>query len=180
MLAVGPILNVRFGPRPSHYAVSLLSAAAGAAFAIAPGSAAHHAGRLGYGSALLGYHYYTWAFIGFASPSSPIAAMLLFDRQFEDDAQPVVAGAFARTGVWLVIGLTARERDLDIAGMRVCCLPRQSGRLRAAQAHAMSGCGSLERPLSVALISPLSFRCAGFDREPGIDNLGTARVVYYV
>ena len=27
MLAIGPILNVRFGPRPCHYAVSLLTAA---------------------------------------------------------------------------------------------------------------------------------------------------------
>jgi len=35
-----------------------------------------------------------------------IAAMLLFDRQFEHNAQPIAAGAFARTGVWLVIGLT--------------------------------------------------------------------------
>src|SRR5258708_19391080 len=33
MLAVGPILNLRFGVRPSHYAVSLLTAVAGAAFA---------------------------------------------------------------------------------------------------------------------------------------------------
>ena len=33
LLAVGPVLNVRFGPRPSHYAASLLVAAAGAAFA---------------------------------------------------------------------------------------------------------------------------------------------------
>jgi disulfide bond formation protein DsbB len=33
MLAVGPILNVRFGPRPSHYAASLLTAVAGAVFA---------------------------------------------------------------------------------------------------------------------------------------------------
>ena len=32
LLAVGPVLNVRFGPRPSHYAASLLVAAAGAAF----------------------------------------------------------------------------------------------------------------------------------------------------
>ena len=29
-LAVGPILNIRFGPRPSHYAMSLLAAVAGA------------------------------------------------------------------------------------------------------------------------------------------------------
>src|SRR5215471_4125848 len=34
LLAIGPMLNVRFGPRPSHYAISLLTAAAGAAFAM--------------------------------------------------------------------------------------------------------------------------------------------------
>ena len=55
-LAVGPILNIRFGPRPSHYAMSLLAAVAGAVAStrqvllhIMPGDA-------GYGSALLGYH----------------------------------------------------------------------------------------------------------------------------
>ncbi len=60
-LAIGPILNIRFGPRPSHYALSLLAAVAGAIASkrqvllhIMPGDG-------GYGSALLGYHYYTWA-----------------------------------------------------------------------------------------------------------------------
>src|SRR6201990_2403706 len=55
LLAIGPILNVRFGPRPSHYALSLLTAVAGAMVStrqillhILPGDA-------GYGSALLGY-----------------------------------------------------------------------------------------------------------------------------
>ena len=33
MLAAGPILNVRFGPRPSHYALALLATVAGAVFA---------------------------------------------------------------------------------------------------------------------------------------------------
>src|SRR5215831_8680904 len=54
LLAVGPILNIRFGPRPSHYALSLLTAIGGAVFAarqillhITPGDA-------GYGSVLLG------------------------------------------------------------------------------------------------------------------------------
>ena len=32
VLAIGPIMNVRFGPRPSHYALSLLAAAAGCVF----------------------------------------------------------------------------------------------------------------------------------------------------
>ena len=109
LLAVGPILNVRFGPRPSHYAASLLVAAAGAAVAMRQILLHIMPGDPGYVSALLGYHYYTWAFIGFAVAIVLIAAMLLFDYQFEDDgsAQPGAVGAFVRTGVWLVIGLTA-------------------------------------------------------------------------
>ena len=109
MLAIGPILNVRFGPRPSHYAVSLLTAAAGAGFAMRQILLHIMPGDPGYGSALLGYHYYTWAFIGFAAAIILIAAMLLFDRQFERDAaaEQTAPGAFATTAVWLVIALTA-------------------------------------------------------------------------
>jgi disulfide bond formation protein DsbB len=108
-LAVGPILNIRFGPRPSHYAISLLAAIAGAVAStrqvllhILPGDA-------GYGSALLGYHYYSWALIGFIAAIVLLAAILLFDRQFADDgaALPVDGGAFAQIAVWLVIALTA-------------------------------------------------------------------------
>ena len=107
MLAVGPILNLRFGPRPSHYAVSLFTAIAGAAFATRQILLHIMPGDSGYGSALLGYHYYTWAFIGFAVAIIALAAMLLFDEQFRDDDKPQPAGAFARVAVWLVIALTA-------------------------------------------------------------------------
>jgi disulfide bond formation protein DsbB len=108
LLAVGPILNIRFGPRPSHYALSMLAAVAGAAFSTRQILLHIMPGDSGYGSALLGYHYYSWALIGFAAAIVLLAAILLFDRQFEDGAaQPVAAGAFARCAVWLVIGLTA-------------------------------------------------------------------------
>jgi disulfide bond formation protein DsbB len=108
LLAIGPILNVRFGPRPSHYALSLLTAVAGAVVStrqillhILPGDA-------GYGSALLGYHYYTWALIDFVAAIILLSAMLLFDRQFDDGAvQAGSAGGFAQAAVWLVIALTA-------------------------------------------------------------------------
>ena len=108
-LAIGPILNIRFGPRPSHYALSLLAAVAGAVVStrqvllhIMPGDA-------GYGSALLGYHYYSWALIGFIAAIVLLAVILLFDRQFEPDdtAQLVAAELFAQAAVWLVIALTA-------------------------------------------------------------------------
>jgi len=64
-------------------------------------------GDPGYGSALLGYHYYTWAFIGFAVAIVALAAMLSFDDQFAHDKPPVPTGAFAHTAVWLVIALSA-------------------------------------------------------------------------
>ena len=107
LLAVGPTLNVRFGPRPSHYALSLLTAAAGAAFAMRQILLHIMPGDPGYGSALLGYHYYTWAFIGFAIAIVLIAAMLLFDGQFKETGEAAPAGAFAQVATWLVIALIA-------------------------------------------------------------------------
>jgi disulfide bond formation protein DsbB len=108
-LAIGPILNVRWRPKPGHYALSLLAAVVGAVFStrqvllhIMPGDA-------GFGTALLGYHYYTWALAGFVAAIVLLALILLFDRQFEDDraAPRVETVGFAQGAVWLVIGLTA-------------------------------------------------------------------------
>ena len=118
VLVIGPILNVRWGPRPSHYALSLLAAVAGAAFStrqvllhIMPGDA-------GYGTALFGHHYYTLALISFVTAIILLAAMLLFDRQFEPGREPAVAPpAFAALAVWLVIGLTA----LNVASTLLEC-----------------------------------------------------------
>lgn len=107
--AVGPILNLRYGPRPSHYALSLITAIAGATFAMRQILLHIMPGDPGFGSPLLGYHYYTWAFIGFAAAMVLIGVVLLFDRQFEDGtkAAPAEFSGFARTAAWLVIALTA-------------------------------------------------------------------------
>ena len=109
VLAIGPILNIRYGPRPSHYALSLLAAVAGAAFSTRQVLLHIMPGDPGYGTALLGYHYYTWALIGFAAAIVLLSTVLLFDRQFEPDTASTRAapGAFATSAVWLVIALTA-------------------------------------------------------------------------
>src|SRR5258708_28148284 len=122
VLAVGPIMNIRWGPRPSHYALSLLAAVAGAVFSsrqvllhIMPGDA-------GYGTALFGNHYYTLALIAFAAAIVLLAAMLLFDRQFEEDgtAQVVAPGAFAISAVGLVVGFEGVKPGFATLEGRLC------------------------------------------------------------
>src|SRR5260370_11806136 len=67
VLAIGPIMNLRWGPRPSHYALSLFAAAAGFAFSARQVLLHILPGDPGYGTALLGYHYYTLALIAVAA-----------------------------------------------------------------------------------------------------------------
>ncbi|WP_441242221.1 disulfide bond formation protein B [Tardiphaga sp. 768_D3_N2_1] len=123
LLAIGPILNIRFGPRPSHYALSLLAAVVGAIVStrqvllhIMPGDA-------GYGTAPFGYHYYTWALVGFIAAIVLVSLVLLFDRQFEKDpAAHPTPSVIAHVAVWLVIGLTAANvaSTLLECGFKAC------------------------------------------------------------
>lgn len=103
-VAVGLALNVKFGPRPSHYAVMILSALAGAAVSmrqtllhIVPGEGA-------YGDAFFGLHFYAWAFILFAVCVAGSAVLLLFDRQFTVPQQGL-AGLDAFGGLMIVLVL---------------------------------------------------------------------------
>lgn len=103
-LAVGPVLTLRHGPRPGHYGLIILAGLLGAAIAsrqvllhIMPGDA-------GYGSALLGYHFYTWAFLCFVAAIAAGAVMLLFPGQFAEAAPPL--GAFEVAAVWLMLAVT--------------------------------------------------------------------------
>lgn len=107
LLAIGPVLNIRFGPRTSHYALSLLSAIMGATVSARQILLHIIPGDPGFGSTLLGYHYYTYAFAGFAAAMVLIAVVLLFDVWSHDDGGPKHVTLFARGSVWLVMSLTA-------------------------------------------------------------------------
>lgn len=83
-VAFGAMLNIRYGIRPAHYGVSLISAVFGASVSvrqillhIVPGE-----GAGGYGSTVLGMHLYTWAFVVFAVSIVLIGVMMMFEGQF--------------------------------------------------------------------------------------------------
>jgi len=82
-VGLGLALNLKFGARPSHYAISILSAIAGGLISarqvllhIVPGTGT-------YGDAFLGMHFYSWAFLLSIVIVAGCAFLLLFDRQFE-------------------------------------------------------------------------------------------------
>ena len=78
----GLALNVIFGPKPSHYGMTILGAAVGAAVSIRQILDHVVPGTGSYGNAVFGLHLYTWAFIAFVLMIVGAAIMLLDDRQF--------------------------------------------------------------------------------------------------
>lgn len=78
----GLALNLLFGPKPSHYGMTILGAAVGAAIStrqillhIVPGTGE-------YGNAIFGLHLYSWALIAFVLMIVGCAVLLFGDRQF--------------------------------------------------------------------------------------------------
>lgn len=92
---LGFLLNLRFGIRPAHYGVALLGSVAGAAVSlrqillhIAPGDP-------GFGSAVLGLHMYTWAFVAFVGLILGIGVLLILGSEENTSASHGNRNAFA-------------------------------------------------------------------------------------
>jgi len=79
----GLALNLIYGARPSHYAVMLLGALFGLSVSVRQIFLHIVPGTGHYGSAVLGYHFYTWAGIIYFLVLAGTAAMLLFDGQYK-------------------------------------------------------------------------------------------------
>jgi disulfide bond formation protein DsbB len=104
-VAYGLLVNLRFGPQPSAYAIMLLAALFGMGAAgrqvllhITPGSGS-------YGEPLLGMHLYTWSFILFGLVILGTAMLLLVPKPASTvwAVPPRVKQGLA----WAAIGLTA-------------------------------------------------------------------------
>jgi disulfide bond formation protein DsbB len=110
----GFMLNVLYGPRQRHYGIILVAALFGAAVALRQISLHVIPGTPGYGSSILGYHFYTWAFIMFALTIAGVALLLLlWNRAWDQEAPaderpaPSVAGKFACLAAMAVVVLVA-------------------------------------------------------------------------
>lgn len=86
MVMTGFAMNLKFGIKPAHYAMSIIGALFGASVSmrqillhIVPVSGQ----PTGYGTPILGMHLYTWAFIFFTATIFIIAVVMLFGKQFE-------------------------------------------------------------------------------------------------
>ncbi|MFI2811204.1 MULTISPECIES: disulfide bond formation protein B [Microbulbifer] len=106
MAGVGLLLNLRFGVRPLHYGIAVLSSLAGLVASgrqvllhIAPGNP-------GFGSPFMGLHFYTWALITFFALLAYCGVMLLTDR-VDDRPQPRPLGFLARLAVLAFLAILA-------------------------------------------------------------------------
>ncbi len=91
-LAVGPAMNLLWGIRARHYALSILAAVAGGA-ASTRQILLHIADPAdpGYGPAIFGWHLYTWAFVTFLVGVVGCAILLMWNRPCELNDQGVLS-----------------------------------------------------------------------------------------
>ena len=82
-LAVGPTMNLLWGIRARHYAISILAAFAGGAGSIRQILLHIMPGDPGYGPAFLGWHLYTWAFVTFALGAAGCALLLMWQTPLD-------------------------------------------------------------------------------------------------
>ena len=77
---LGFMLNVKFGIRPSHYGISLISCIFGGMVAMRQTLLHIVPGTGSYGTAVWGLHLYTWAFIVFSATILIIGILMMFDK----------------------------------------------------------------------------------------------------
>ncbi|HLC07858.1 MAG TPA: disulfide bond formation protein B [Methyloceanibacter sp.] len=118
----GIALNLLFGPKPSHYGITILGACAGAIISvrqillhIVPGSGE-------YGNAIFGLHLYSWALMFFGLMVIGTGIMLFFERQFAPETkiqQPSLLSVVALATFFLLAAGNVIS-TLSICGVGLC------------------------------------------------------------
>ncbi|EJN6961728.1 disulfide bond formation protein B [Photobacterium damselae] len=102
LVMFGFMLNVIYGTQQRHYGIILIGALFGAATALRQVSLHVIPGTPPFGSAILGYHYYTWAFIIFALTVFGVTVLLLlWKKEWQQDNYQI--SALGRTACLLAM-----------------------------------------------------------------------------
>ena len=101
-LGMGFLLNIRFGSSTAHYGIILIGAVIGAATSLRQVLLHIKPGDAGYGSGLLGLHFYSWALIAFMA-SIVYAGVLLFIEAGNHRDENAMQDGFGRAALWLFL-----------------------------------------------------------------------------
>lgn len=119
-LAVGPIMNLLWGIRARHYALSILGALAGAAGSTRQILLHIQPGDPGYGPAVLGLHLYTWALVTFVVGAAGCAILLLWSTPLDarDSGVLTTRGALRTVSLFVVAWVT-----VDLLWVAISIIP---------------------------------------------------------
>ena len=120
MVMFGFLLNVKYGPEQRHYGIVLIGALFGAATSLRQISLHVIPGTPGYGSPVLGMHYYTWAFVLFAATIFAVAVLLMMWRE-EWSSKPFTTNGLGKWVCLLALAVVA----LNILSTFAECGPYQ-------------------------------------------------------
>lgn len=121
-VAMGPLLNLRFGIYPAHYAVSILSALFGGFVSLRQISLHICPGFSSFGEPVLGLELYTWALVVFACSIFVSAILLFLHTTSPQHIQKVQMSIFEKIAFWLVLFMTAANvvTTLQECGLSAC------------------------------------------------------------
>lgn len=121
-VAMGPLLNLRFGIYPAHYALSILSALFGGFVSLRQISLHVCPGSTSFGEPVLGLELYTWALVVFSCSILVAAIMLFLYTTSPQNIQKVRMSLFEKIAFWLVLFMTAANvvTTLQECGLSAC------------------------------------------------------------
>jgi disulfide bond formation protein DsbB len=156
-IAIGPLMNLLWGMKPAHYALSILAAVVGAAGSIRQILLHIEPGDPGYGPAVLGLHLYTWAFITFVIAIVGCAFMLLWDKPFHEPDTGIryqrrLLRIFALTAIFWVF--------LDLLVIAISVIPECGLGMCPDDPPNITGAGDINGWLIVLSIGMLAFALA--------------------
>jgi disulfide bond formation protein DsbB len=121
-IAIGILMNMRFGIRPEHYGVAIIASVVGRIISLRQ-IALHICPQFPtFGTPVFGFDLYVWAFIAFNCSVIAAAVLLLMYGLSRKEKIAPFWNLGAKIAFWLLVGITATNfvMILRICGLSAC------------------------------------------------------------